>query len=355
MPFLDIVSLEHLANQMLDLGMYEDARQTYQQVVRIYRACIQGSSPLSELNARVARAIIGLCAALQRLGKPEEALGHIDEAVLIYRFLNKQHNYSAELGIALNNMANYLRDSGKILAAVPIIDEAVNIRQELAGREPHLYNSDLVVSLLNASTCYSKVSSLEHSAIMLADKAVDISRELVLQVPGKYAAHLGRALHNRANRRIVLLRHEEAHHDIQEAVEIRRKLAASRPDVFGGGLIRSLSVAKSLAIHRKDETEARILSEEIQQRCEHTPPIGDIPIILSPTILPFHNPHQEFEMARDDMAHSEIWYHGSGDFGSPSPYGINSVNTQIDQVITPYWSSDVPTPPASPGFGFGLV
>lgn len=345
MPFLDtVVSLEHLANQMLDLGMYEDAQQTYRQVVRIYRACIQESSPPSELDARVARAIIGLCAALQRLGTPEEGLHLIKEAVPIYRFLNKKfplNNYKAELSVALNNMANYMRDSGEILAALPIIDEAVNIRQELARTEPDLYKPDLVVSLLNASTCHSKLPYLHEQALNLAEKAVDISRELVLDAPRKHAAHLGATLHNRANRRMVLWRNQEAYLDIQEAVEIRRKLASSRPDVFGGGLIRSLSVAKALAIRCKDETSVSALSEELQRRCKHTPGSDEIPIIRSPIVsVPFNDPHQEFGLARyachattlNYTTRHKIQYHGSGNLATP--HVMNTPNTSIDQVIS---------------------
>ena len=321
---------------MLDLGMYEDAQQTYRQVARIYRACIQEGSPASEIDARVARAIIGLCAALQRLGKAEEALNLIKEAVLIFRFLNEQsslHHYKAELAIVLNNMANYMQDSGEIAVALPTIDEVVNIRQELARMKPDLYKPDLVVSLLNASTCYSELPYFHEQALNLAEKAVDISRELVLEVPGKHAAHLGATLHNRANRRMVLWRHQDAYLDIQEAVEIRRKLASSRPDVFGGGLIRSLSVAKALAIRCKDETGANALSEELRRWCKHTPGSDDIPMIRSPVIpVGFNNPHYEFGLRRY-APRRKIRYHGSGNLATP--HVLDTPNTSIDQVISP--------------------
>jgi tetratricopeptide (TPR) repeat protein len=252
LPFLDtVVSLERLSNQMLDLGMHEDARQTYCQGICMYRACIQESSLASGLDARFAQATIGLCAALQQLGETEEALNCINEAVLVYRFLSKQshlcYDYKAELSIALNNMANYIRDSGKALAALPVIEEAISIREELASTTLHLYELDLAVSLLNAATCYSKLPYLHRQALDVAERAVDITRKLVLEAPGRYAAHFGASLHNRANCLMALWRNRDAYIDIREAVEIRWKLASSRPDVYSGGLVRSLAVAKLLA------------------------------------------------------------------------------------------------------------
>ena len=333
-PFLNTVAgLEHLSNQMLDLGMYEDARQTYCQVVRMYRASIQESSPASGLDARVARATIGLCAALQRLGEAEEALNLINEAVLVYRFLSEQshlcYDYKAELSISLNNMANYMRDSGKALAALPVIAEAVKIREELASTTPQLYKPDLAVSLLNASTCHSKLPYLHQQALDFAESAVDISRKLVLEAPGRYTAHLGASLHNRANRRMALWHNMDAYVDIREAVGIRRTLASSRPDVYGGGLIRSLAVAKSLATLCQDEPAARAFDEELRRRCKRTPAYDNIAISSAPTIsVPFKNPLKELGMGR-----YRIRYHGSGNLATP--YIMNTANTCVDQIISP--------------------
>ncbi|KAJ7698165.1 hypothetical protein B0H16DRAFT_1276113, partial [Mycena metata] len=129
--------LEDLCKQMLDLGMYEDARQTYVQIVRMYHTSIQDDALPSETDAQLARAIIGLCAALSRLGHAKDALKHIEEAVAIFRYLS-EHNtiYKSGLSVALNNMANYSRDADAIFPALGIIDEAVALREKLASRAP---------------------------------------------------------------------------------------------------------------------------------------------------------------------------------------------------------------------------
>ncbi|KAJ6590053.1 hypothetical protein DFH09DRAFT_221203 [Mycena vulgaris] len=326
-PFLmTVTGLEDLCKQMLDLGMYEDARQTYVQIVRMYRASIQDDAPPSDIDARLARVIIGLSAALSRLGNAKDALEHIEEAVAIFRYLS-QHDtaYKAGLSVALNNMANYSRDADAVLPAMRIIDEAIALREELASCTPELYKPDLAASLLNASTCYSKLPYLHQQALEFAERAVHIARELTRDNPGLFSPHLGAALHNRANRRLALWQNIPAYDDIKEAVEIRRMLAASRPDVYGGGLIRSLAVAKVLARRCQDLSAEVVFQDELQRSCKHSPDYNDIPINLAPQISSPLHIGQRYR--------SRIRYHGSGNIATP--YMMATATTCIDQIISP--------------------
>ncbi|KAJ7799983.1 hypothetical protein B0H14DRAFT_2901512 [Mycena olivaceomarginata] len=324
-PFFRLVAgLEDLCKKMLDLGMYEDTRQTYVQITRMYRASIQDNAPPSATDAQLARAIIGLCAALSRLGNAEEALEHIKEAVAIFRYLS-QHDtaYEAGLSVALNNMANYSRDAGMFMLALGIIDEAIALREKLAFCTPALYKPDLAASLLNASTCYGKVPYLHRQALHLAERAVYIARELMRECPGRFSPHLGAALHNRANRRLALWQNTLAYDDIKEAVEIRRRLAALRPDVYGGGLIRSLSVAKGLARRCQDGGSEVEFQAELQRLCKHSH--NDLPIIAEPQIPLPPSIGQRYRV--------KIRYQGSGNLATP--YMLATPTTCIDQIISP--------------------
>ncbi|KAJ7128219.1 hypothetical protein C8R43DRAFT_694944 [Mycena crocata] len=328
-PFLRTLDgLEDLCKQMLDLGMYEDARQTYSQIVRMYQAAIQDDemSPPSETDARLARAIIGLCAALSRLGCAKDALEHIQGAVDIFLYLS-QHDpaYKAGLSVALNNMANYSRDAGVVMSALGIIDQAIALREQLAASTPEVYKPDLAASLLNASTCYSKVPYLHQNALDFAERAVAITRDLTRDNPRRFSPHLGAALHNRANRRVALWQNERAYEDIKEAIEIRRVLAGLRPDVYGGGLIRSLAVAKVLARRCHDLTAEAVYQDELQRLCKHSPDYDDIPINPVPSLSSSPYIGQRYR--------SKIRFHGSGNLATP--YLLATANTCIDQILSP--------------------
>lgn len=256
--------LERLSMQLIDLGMYEDARQTYLQVVRIYRGSVAAEARPPIIDARVARALIGVSVALQRLGKSKEGLVPIREAESIFRFLEAIHPraFERELGLTLNNKANHLRDSGFFAEATETAKEAVHIRRRLAEEAPELHKADLAASLLNASTCYSKIPGLEHEALVNVLEAVTISRQLVAMEPQVFEPYLGASLHNAANRQAD---DKDAYECIQEAVLIRRKLSTSRPQVFSGGLMRSLAVARKLALRCGDSEGAARFYEEHQR------------------------------------------------------------------------------------------
>jgi hypothetical protein len=102
--------LEDLSIQLLDLGMYEDAHQTYMQVVQIYRGSIANEIRPFIIEAMVAQALIGVSTSLRHLCSSRDGLEHIREASSIFRCLEDAHPeaFRHELALALNNMANHL-------------------------------------------------------------------------------------------------------------------------------------------------------------------------------------------------------------------------------------------------------
>jgi tetratricopeptide (TPR) repeat protein len=284
--------LEDLSMQLLDLGMYEDARQTYLQVVRIYRGSTAEENRPAIIDARVARALIGVSTSLHHLGKSQEGLEPIREAWSIFRHLEDAHpaGFRHELALTLNNMANHLRDSSLHNEAINSANEAVKLRRQLAIELPDVHKADLVASLLNASTCYSKMSRMDHQALITVAEAVSLSRKLVATQPEVFEPYLGASLHNSANRYSALHDDASAYRDIQEAVMIRRKLAMARPSVFVNGLTRSLAVATMLALKCKDVGGAALFNEE-RQRVHKSGSVVHYPTVLAEPCPLILDPH----------------------------------------------------------------
>ncbi|KAJ7606800.1 hypothetical protein FB45DRAFT_949156 [Roridomyces roridus] len=293
----------------------------------MYRAFIREEDSPSEIDACLARAIIGLCASLSRLGHTDDALKHIEEAVDILRYLfHRDTAYKAGLSVALNNMANYSRDANNHTLALCAINESIILREELVLSIPELYKADLAASLLNASTCYSKVPYLHQLALEIAIRAVCIAEELVKENPGKFSGHLGAALHNRAHRRLARWQNSAAYDDIKKAVEIRRALATLRPDVYRGGLIRSLTIAKFLARQCQDGDAEVAFRDELQSLCKlGGPDYNDIAVNAAPQLASY--PHFG---GRD---RTKIRYHVSGNIASP--FMLATATTCIDQIVSP--------------------
>ena len=86
---------------------------------------------------------------LADLGRREEALGAIQEAVTICLELAaaRPDAFRPRLASALNTLSLRLADLGRREEALAVIQEAVIIRQELAARWPDAYQQDLEQSL----------------------------------------------------------------------------------------------------------------------------------------------------------------------------------------------------------------
>ena len=176
--------------------------------------------------------------------------------------------------MSLNNQSDRLADLGRREEALAAIEEAVTIRRELAAARPDAFLPDLAMSLNNQSSRLSELGRRE-DALAAIEEAVTIRRELAARParrvparprhvaeqpvapPGGAGAagggpgrdrggrhHLPRAgrarpdaflpdlatsLNNQSNRLSELGRREEALAAIEEAVTIRRELAAAQP------------------------------------------------------------------------------------------------------------------------------
>ena len=86
---------------------------------------------------------------LADLGRREDALAAIQEAVTIYRELAaaRPDAFRPDLATSLNNLSLRLADLGRREDALAAIEEAVTIRRELAARWPDAYRHELEQSL----------------------------------------------------------------------------------------------------------------------------------------------------------------------------------------------------------------
>jgi tetratricopeptide (TPR) repeat protein len=102
-------------------------------------------------------------------------------------------------------------------------------------------HADMTASSLN--NLGNRLSALgrHEEALASAQEAVDIRRRLAAARPDVYTAALASSLNNLGNLLSALGRHEEALASAQEAVDIRRRLAAARPEAYTADLAMSLN------------------------------------------------------------------------------------------------------------------
>lgn len=241
--------LDNLSRSLLDIGMYEDAKETYLQLVLLCRNGWEDGTEATS-NLQLALGLIGVSVCSKQLGKSELSLRSVEEAIVILRrlCLTRPDVYSHDLALALNNAANYLKDLGRCTAALEMAQEAVSIRRLLAQDFPDIYKPDLTSSLLTVSSCLSR-AGFAHESLIVNEEAVEISRVLAEQKPELFTPHLAASLHNYANRLLAVERYKDAAGIINQALEIRRNLSQQRPEVFDVGYARSLIASATINRH----------------------------------------------------------------------------------------------------------
>ncbi|WP_030234056.1 tetratricopeptide repeat protein [Streptomyces sp. NRRL S-455] len=90
-----------------------------------------------------------LSADLWQLGRREDALTAIEEAVTLYRELAaaRPDAFLPDLASSLNNLSVWLGELGRREDALTAIEEAVTLRRELAAKHPEIHRAALVQSL----------------------------------------------------------------------------------------------------------------------------------------------------------------------------------------------------------------
>src|SRR5262249_50683740 len=110
---------------------------------------------------------------LSGLGRREEALVAIDEAVTLYRQLAaaRPDAFTPNLASSLNNQSNVLGDLGRRDEALAAIAEAVTTRRQLAADRPAPFPPDLLRSLNNQSNRLSELGRQEEALAAIDEGA----------------------------------------------------------------------------------------------------------------------------------------------------------------------------------------
>ncbi|KAF8342543.1 hypothetical protein F5887DRAFT_350425 [Amanita rubescens] len=236
------MSLNGLSHHLSRLGRWEEALEIIEEAVSIFRklAADRPDAFLPDL----AHSLNTLSNRLSGLGRREESLQMIEESVSvsIHRKLaaDRPDAFLPDLAHSLNTLSNCLSDLGRWEQVPEIIEEAMSIFRKLAADRPDAFLPDLARSLNTLSNRLSDLGRWEQT-LEIIEEAMSIFRKLAADRPDAFLPDLARSLNTLSNRLSGLGRREESLQMIEESVSIHRKLAADRPDAFLPDLARSLN------------------------------------------------------------------------------------------------------------------
>ena len=258
---IELIELSHVMPQET-LELRETKVNLHMKIVdlaRIRTQTVEGA-PL------LANSLNSMSVSLSELGRGDEALAAISEAMELFRKLAAAHPnaFRPDLAMSLNNLSNQLSEHGRHDEALSAVYEAVNIRRELAAACPDDFRPDLAMSLNNLSSRLSE-HGRHDEALAAIYEAVNIRRELAAARPDAFRFSLAKSLNSLADRLSEHGRSDEAFAAISEAVKLYRELAAAHPDAFRPNLANSLnSLSYQLSERGRYDEALAAISEAVK-------------------------------------------------------------------------------------------
>ncbi|MFF9349469.1 tetratricopeptide repeat protein, partial [Streptomyces sp. NPDC014734] len=142
-------ALNTLSNRLGDVGRRQEGLKAIEEAVRLYRELVK-TNPDAHLPD-LASALNNLSNRLGDVGRRQEGLKAIEEAVRLYRELAEANPdaHLADLASALNTLSIRLGDVGRRQEGLKAIEEAVRLYRELAEANPDAHLADLASALNN--------------------------------------------------------------------------------------------------------------------------------------------------------------------------------------------------------------
>ncbi len=182
-----------------------------------------------------------LSVRLAELGRIGEALPITEQAVEIRRALAATNpgRYRSGLAGSLNILGIWLSEVGRPADALPVAQESVSIYRELATANPNRHRSSLALNLANLGNRLSEVGR-PADALQATEEAVSILQELARTNPDRHRPDLARLLRNLGSRLSEVGRPADGLQATEEAVSILQELARTNPDRHRPDLASSL-------------------------------------------------------------------------------------------------------------------
>lgn len=234
-------ALNTLAGAYLPLGLWEDGTEPAEESMALLRRL--PSSP--ETRRILAASLMTYGNLLGHLARHAEGVAALEEAVRLQRSglweASGEDHLQRLFALAggLDNLATALDRAGRPGDALPMVGEAVEVYRDLDAQDGDRFGRDLIRVLGNLTGAYATLGRWEEGAVV-AGEAVERARDLVVRHGEAHLPRLADILNNSASVLRRVGRHDEALAQIREAVALYRESAAARPGAELAGLAAAL-------------------------------------------------------------------------------------------------------------------
>jgi tetratricopeptide (TPR) repeat protein len=167
-------------------------------------------------------------------------LNRFNEAEAYYNICLTKAKSEEERAKVLNRLGNNQSNNCDYVNAEKSYTEALEIRRELAEKNPQAYNPDVAMTLNNLGLLQANI--LKHEEAKESYKeALEIYTDLAENNPQAYSPDVAMTLNNLGILQANIQKHEEAEKSFTEALEINRDLAKNNPQAYNPDLASTLN------------------------------------------------------------------------------------------------------------------
>ncbi|PBC75728.1 tetratricopeptide repeat protein [Streptomyces sp. TLI_235] len=245
------------------LGRRGEALEPAEQAVEQYRIVVDAEPVPEEARSQLVRALSGLSAVQSQLGRHEDALDTVVEAVKAQRELVPDGGPEAAIGLVsqLNNLSVRHTEAGGYRAAFEAAGEAVALCEPLAEQYPDAYLQDLDRVLGTLASCYGDLGDHGRS-LELARRCVALREKLYREHPEAHRHSLAQGLNSLAIDHGTAGHAAEAVATAERSVLLYRELAGSHADGHRAELAMALNTLANQRDAADDVDGALAAAEE---------------------------------------------------------------------------------------------
>jgi tetratricopeptide (TPR) repeat protein len=240
--------LDGLGIRLYTLGRWHEALQAMEEGIKLQ----QGLPPDQFESSWKASSRLNLALVLEGLGRNEDALALLQEAVDHYRELanDRPDAFTPQLARGLHNLGRVLAALGRMEEALSCSQEATELLGNLATERPWSFIASFARSANQYGLLLARVGDGEDS-VEFCEEGVRILGDLAKREPGVYRLDLAKSLCNLASARdFAGLDPTETERVYRRALRILRPLGRERPETCHEDLAVTLSNLASLLLRQ---------------------------------------------------------------------------------------------------------
>nr|WP_241758448.1 tetratricopeptide repeat protein [Myxococcus landrumus] len=269
--------LDAFGRRLSHLGRNQEALPVMHEAVQLYREL--GTRHPKKFEPNLASSIDHLGGILSELGRHEEALKALHDAADLRRVLMQDSpaKFRADFAISLNNVALVLNYLGRNKEAKSNALGAVAQSRILVQNQSATFWPDLAVSLNTLGLVLNGLGQ-HPEALKATREAAGLYRALTRIHADAFSSELAMSLGNLGNMMSDIGEYEDALDAAIEVVKLFRSLARDNHDAFGLDLARSLNNLGNRLSQLERNKEALAAASEAVSLCRAQERISPIPV-----------------------------------------------------------------------------